>query len=160
MRKGFTLTEMLVYISILAILVVVLTQAFGSVLNTQLQSEAVSSVVQDTRYIFARLTYDLIRSGTISIPAAVGLSANILQISILGDTHIYSINAQGNMQLVNGSGTDLLNSFDTSVSNLNFQRLGNTGGKNSIKVSFTMTSRTRSETGFETKDVVTTIGTR
>ena len=53
-----------------------------------------------------------------------------------------------------------LNGFNTRVTNLSFLRVGNSGGKNSIQISYTINSLTIQNKGTETKTIQTTLGIR
>lgn len=164
-RQGFTIVELLIYMGILSIVLVVLTQIFTTIVDFQLQSQSVSSVQQDGRFIMSRLQYDINRAQTIVNPA-LGTQSTQLTITINGTNYQYSLSASpGNMQLNDGA-TDILNSYDTNVSNLTFTHFGNATSvqipnpKNAIKVSFTITSKIQSNGNFETKNFESTIGIR
>lgn len=158
-QKGFTLVELVVYMGIFTILLFVLTSLFTSMLDTQLETNSLSSVQQDNRFIMTRLTRDIQAADSITIPATIGASTSNLEIVINGATYTYSL-AGDNLTLVNGLGTNVLNNFDTSISNLSFLRLGNTAGKNTITVSLTSTSKTQKASGPEVKNIKFTVGTR
>jgi hypothetical protein len=58
-------------------------------------------------------------------------------------------------------GTNNLNSYGSSVSALLVQRFGNVGGvENTLQINFTVTSRTKRISGFETKGFNTNISLR
>jgi type II secretory pathway pseudopilin PulG len=156
---GFTLVELLIYIGIFSILLIVLTQIFVSTINAQLESEANSSVEQDSRYILARAMYDIQRASQIVLPANLGDQGNVLQLTINGVTYIYSLNDE-NLELSRTGTADRLNSYDTAITNLTIQRLGNLGGTNSVKIGFTVTSRIQMPSGPEIKNVQTVVSLR
>ena len=158
-QKGFTLVELLIYMGLLAILLVILTEILVSILNVKLESEATSSVEQDGRYILSRLAYDINRADSITTPVNPGDTGDTLEIIIDGVSNSYS-ESGNDLQLTNGSGTNNLNSSETSISDLILQRLGNAGGKNSIKLQFTVISVAVKSGGAEQKIYSTTIGLR
>jgi Tfp pilus assembly protein PilW len=159
-QVGMTLIELLIYMGLLSIFLVVLTSVFTSIVNVQLESKSVSSVEEDGRYILNRLTYDIRRASSITTPASIGGSGSTLALVINGSTYTLSQNGN-NLQLVSSAGTDNLNSVDTKISNLSFQRIGNVSGKNTIVINFTITSAIQKMgNGPETKAVQTTIGIR
>src|SRR5690348_1642839 len=123
LQKGQTLVEMLLYMGLLSILITSLSSVFSATIQAQLDSKSTSSVDQDGRYIFAKLTRDFSNLDTttnnITTPATPGTTASSLQMSVGGNTYTYSLNGT-NLQLVNNNGTDQLNSADTKVSNLSF----------------------------------------
>jgi hypothetical protein len=108
---------------------------FVSVLDVQLGSEATSAVEQDGRFVLMRMLYDVHRATAVLIPAVAGQSASQLQLNIGGVTYTYAVNGN-NLQLVNNLGTSQLNSFNTVVSDLAVNRVGDTVG-----ISFTVTSQ-------------------
>ena len=153
---GFTLIEFLIYMGIFSMLLVVLTQMFVMILTTQLGTESSSSVEQDSRFILARLMYDVQRASQITVPATLGVSGNTLQLIIGGVSYTYVLNGT-NLEL----NSNQVNSFDTTVSNLSFERRGNVGGETDVNVAFTLKSKVlRNNMPMELKNVQTVIGLR
>ena len=161
-QKGVTIVELLLYMSILSVLLTILTSVFVSALDVQSESNAVSSVEQDGNYIIARLAYDVHRAQSINIPVSNGSPAtDNFQIVVGGVNYTYSIDANNNLILTNNLGVNNLNNYGTSVSALSVQRLGNTGKvENTLKINFTVTSRTKRVSGFETKNFQTNLSLR
>lgn len=158
---GTTVVELLLYMSILSVLLTILTSVFVSALDVQSESSAVSSVEQDGNYILARLAYDIHRSQGINVPASNGATNNNLQIIMGAVVYTYSIDTNNNLILVNNLGTNNLNNYGTSISGFSVTRLGNTGGiENTLKINFTVTSRTKRVSGYETKDFQTNLSLR
>lgn len=58
MKKAFTLIELLIYMALVGLFLVVLTNMLVTILETQAESAAVSLVDIDGRFILARLSYD------------------------------------------------------------------------------------------------------
>lgn len=157
-QKGFTLIEQLIYMGLLSIFLITLTEMFVSILNVRKESEAVSAVEQDGRFILARLAYDLNRADSITTPAAAGATGNTLVIVIGGVSYTYSLNGT-NIQIASTVATEKINSTGTTVSNLTFQRIGN-GNKDTIKTQFTINGVTQRNNGIETRTFTTTVGRR
>lgn len=158
-QGGFTLMELVLYMGLFSALLVVLTSAFASSLDSRAESQSISGVEQDARFLLYRFTRDILQSSSILVPQTPGTSDATLQIIINGTTNTYSL-ASGNLILVNDKGTNTLNNFATTISNLEFTRRGVLGGKNTITIAFTITSRIKRIQGFETKSFKTTIGQR
>lgn len=156
---GSTLIELLLYMVIFVSLLGMLLGVFSSIINVQLESEATSSVTTDGKFILARIGYDIGQAQTISSPAAPGAGGDSFQLEINGVTYAYA-QSNGTLTLTAGSTTDMLTGIDTSISNLTFLRLGNGGGKHSIRISFTLTSKTVKRTGPEVRSFQTTIAMR
>lgn len=155
-EKGFTLVELIMSIGILAILLTILTNAFGSILDVQLDSVATSVVDQDGRYVLAKLVHDTQNASAISQPA-VGSSSGILQITVNSQNYTYGSNS-GNFQITDNTSTENLNSTDTAVSGLTFQRIGTGNIYDTVRMSFVLTSRSVLRGVPETKTYQTTLG--
>lgn len=158
-KSGLTLVELTIYVAILLTLLAITTKIFGSLIDSQLETAATSSIEQDSRYIFAKLTSDISRANSITTPSLLGQVSGTLTLVIGGLNSTYTLNGN-NLQLSDNYGTYQLNSFGSTVSNLSFQRLGNSAGKPSVKITFTLTSTTKRKSGAEVKTYATTIGTR
>lgn len=159
-QKGFTLIELVLYAGILSVLLGVLSALFGVIIETQLDSQATSSVDQDGRYVIAKMVYDMRSSSSIVAPANAGQSANTLQITRNSINYTYSLNGSNNLVLTNNSTgeVNVLNGSETSVTGLTFQRLGNGGSDDTVRVNFTITSRVAEKSGSETRSFQTTLG--
>lgn len=162
-HSGFTLVELLLYMGILSVLLSVLVSIFVIALDAQLESEATSSVQRDGTYILAKLSYDIHRASSISIPSSLGADNNNFKIVVGGVDYAYSLDGSENLTLANDLGTNNLNSYDTTVSGLTIKRLGNSGGvEDTLKINFTLTSRTKrtGTAGYETKNFETVLALR
>jgi type II secretory pathway pseudopilin PulG len=157
--RGLTIIELIVSMGILTVLISILMAMLSSIIGAQLDAKATSSVDQDGRYILARLAYDMQSAASIASPSA-GLTGGTLKIKINSIDYTYNLDSNSNLQVTNNNGTDVLNSSDTSVSSLTFQRIGAGGNNDTIKMSFTVTGKTRKTTGvqYETKTFKTTLG--
>lgn len=157
--QGFTLVELLIYMGLLTIFVYILSSMLISILDVKTESEAISAVEQDGRFLMERFAYDISRASSISTPASPGSSGSGLELVIGGVTYTYSLNGS-NLELTNNNGTDNLNSSEVVVSSVTFQRLGNPGGKNSIKIEISLASLAERDGGPETKIFNITAGGR
>ena len=158
-QTGFTLVELLVVMGITSLFLVVITNMFVAIGNVRNETETSSRVSMDGRFILARLTYDIQHATSVTTPAALGGTGTTLAIVIGGVTHTFSVTG-GNLQVVNNLGTTVLNGNETTVSGFSVQRLGNTGGKDTVKLTFTVTSVAQANGDQETKTYVTTVGRR
>ncbi len=159
--KGFTLIELLMFISIFSTLLLILSSVFGSIIDVQLESKSYSSVDLDGRYILAKLAHDFQSADSanplnnnIDTPAT-GSAGPILKIKINSVLYTYSASSSGSLQLVTPS-LNNLSSTDSSISALLFQRIGPGGNKDTIRVSFRLTSKIIRRNGPEYRDFKTT----
>jgi len=141
-QSGVTFVEMLLVMGLLGIFLVIITTIFTSTLDIQNQADSYSSTVSDGRFIMNRLNYDIARASSITTPASLGGSGPSLVLQVGATAYTYALSSN-NLLLSVGANSGNLNSSGTTVSNLSFQRLGNTGGKDTIRYSFVLTSTTR-----------------
>lgn len=158
-RRGSTLVEFLIYIMLLSGFLIILTNIFISIIELKLDSESISFIEQDGRFIMVRLLYDIHRASSITTPAITGNTASNLVLVIGGTDYTYQLNGT-DLELTDGSGTARLNSGETIVSGLIFQRIGNPGGKHTVKVQFTVGSVVKRLGGSQTKTFNFTSGLR
>ncbi|HLD26852.1 MAG TPA: hypothetical protein VJB63_02770, partial [Patescibacteria group bacterium] len=125
----------------------------------RLESEADSSTSSEGQFIMSRLAYDIGRANAVLIPTVLGDQTNSLQLTISGINYNYVINSN-NLTLTDAIGTEKLNTTDTRISNLTFTRLGNTSGKNTIRLQYAITSSVSRISGPQVENFQTTIGLR
>lgn len=154
-QDGVTFVELLIVMGLLAAFLVVIATIFTATVDIQGQSNAYSSTVGDGRFIMARLNYDIMRASAVTTPNALSGSGASLVMTVGGSTYTYSV-VGGNLQLNDSTTTANLNSDGTTISGLTFQRLGNAGGKDTIRYSFTITSVTKHEGTQDTQTFTST----
>ena len=158
-KAGFTLIELIVYFGLFSLLLLILTNVFSTSIASQLESESLSSVEHTSRYLLLKFSKDIASASSIVIPAAAGDTSQTLRLVINGQNTDYAL-TNGNLTLTNNTGTYNLNNYGTSISNLQITRRGNINGKNTLTVSFTITSNVNQNNGLETKSFNATFGTR
>lgn len=158
-RRGFTIVELIMYMGLLTILMAIMTRLFTAITDVQLSSEATGVVEEDSRYIYARLSYDLARADSIVTPTAPGSTTSSLTIMIGSTANTYSVSGNS-LILANGAGASSLNGYGTVITNLTFTEIGPSSGKQSIQVKYTITSTIQSSSGPDTKNIETTITQR
>src|SRR3989344_2823740 len=158
-RAGFTLIEIILYMSLLAVFLITLTDIFVSILDVSTESEATSSVEQDSRSMLSRFNLDIANADSITTPANLGETSNDLQLINNGTTYTYSLWGE-RIIVASGTETNAINSTGTEVSTLSFQRIGNVGGKETIRIRFNIQSATNRPSGVETRSFTTTVGRR
>lgn len=160
LTKGYTLIELLIFMGLMSVFLVVLTSVLTSILDARQESESSSSIQQDGSFLINRFFYDVPRAATVTVPASIGQNSSTLNLTINSANYSYSLN-NGNLQLsINGGAPDLLNGINTTVSNLNFLRIGTNDGKETIQISFILTSNIQRVSGAETNNYQATIGLR
>lgn len=161
--QGFTLIELLLYMLIFPTLLLVLSSLFASIMTARLEAGSYTSVDKDGRYIMAKLIYDF-QSADSAVPATnyietpvANASGSLLKIWINSISNTYSLSANGDLELNNNLGINKLNSSDSTVSNLTFQRIGAGTNRDTVRVSFRLTSKISRQNGPEFRDFQTTL---
>jgi type II secretory pathway pseudopilin PulG len=158
-KKGFSLIELVIYLGLVSVLLLVLTETFSLIIQARLDAQSTSSVEENANYILAKLSYDFNRASAINSPSSYGVATSSAQFVIGGVNYTYSLN-NGTLQLVNDSGTNTLNSITTTISNLQFIKIG-TNNINTYKINFTVTSLAQSTSGKkEVKDYEVVLATK
>lgn len=142
MKKGFTIMELLIYIGLLAGFIAILGQLFFSILDTQLVSQANSAVDAEGQYLISRLSYDIRRATSLTTPASLGLTGNVLTLNIGGTAYTYDLSGS-NLTLTTSGNTQPLNSQSIAVNGFQVRRLGNPDpAKPSVIIDFSISSQT------------------
>lgn len=159
-KKGFTLVEMLLYMGLVSIFLLVLTDLITATLDVRVESTAVSAVITDGEFIKNRMTYDFRRATALVLPATTGVSEATLRLTIAGATYDYALQGS-NLTITVGGASEQLNSPSTAISNLSFTRIGNGVATDTVQVSYdsSSTSIVRGQTA-ETRTYAFTLGGR
>lgn len=157
-ESGHTVVEISIYMILISLFIMLITQTFVTILNTRLETRSYSHVGQDGRYILTRLAYDMRRASLVTTPASQGDSGNTLVLTIDGSPATYSLTS-GILSVDYGSGDQALNGSGTVISDLSFTRLGS-GIQATIQTTFTVTSTTQESQEAETRDFQTTTAIR
>lgn len=158
-NKGLTLVELVIYMGILSLLLVVFIDMFALLVNRQLETESLSAVQQDENYLLSRLGYEFGRASSITLPISPGSPSAQLRLIIEGEQ--YDLFSIANELLASSSGKLIaLNSNNTSISNLSFQRLGSGDQKDVVQVAFDISSAVKKQSGFEVTHFSSTFGIR
>ena len=157
--KGYTLVEMLLFMGLFSMFLVVLSNMYSTILETQQRSLATSYVELSGRYILARLLYDIPRADSVQTPDDLGEEETSMVLRKDGEDTTYAI-ATDVMELTNSGGTFALHSNEVTASNLQITRIGNVNGEPTLLISFEITSVIPDTTGIHSRTFSTTVGTR
>jgi len=158
-QRGSTLVEFLLYMALLSGFLIILTNIFLSIVELKIDSESISSIEQEGRFIMARMIHDLHRASSITTPASAGDTSASLVIVIGGSNYTFQLSGT-DFQMTDAVGISALNGSGTEISGLSFQRVGNSGGKHTIKAEFSITSAEDRISGSQTKTFKFTSGLR
>ena len=124
-NKAFTLLELLIYITVLSILVVVVSNTFISLSRGRWQSEAKTEVNNSVRFSTELLRQDIKNASSVSLPSA-GVPGPILTLVRGEDTIIYTVTNGALTRKVGQASAVSLTEASVSVSNPVFTRIENT----------------------------------
>ena len=159
-RRGFTLIELIIYMGLLSIFMVVMTDLLTQILDLRTQSTAQSFVTSDGNYLRDKFAYDIRRSSAIATPATIGSTNTQLVLTIGGVNTAYSVQNNA-LVLTTGGISNQLTTSDVSIASFSATRVGNGTGKDTIQLSYTLLSkRTAHSLPIEQKTYALTIGTR
>jgi len=158
-ERGVTFIELLVVMGMLSIFLMVMATIFTATIDTQTQTQGYSATLSNGRLIMARLNYDIARASAITAPASLGASSSSLGLTIGGNTYTYALSGS-NLQLTDSTGTANLSDYNATVSGISFERLGNVGGKDTIRYSFTITATAKQSSGAQSQTFTSTVGRR
>jgi type II secretory pathway pseudopilin PulG len=160
-KNGFTLVELLIYMGILAVMIYVLADVLSTILTAQTSTQSNAQVAQDGRYIYSRLTYDINRAQSVSLPSNLGDSSDNLNLVINATNYSFAVaTPSGNLEVTDGTGTYTLNGPDTEISNLRFVRIGNVSGKHTFQINFTIKSKIPINGRIDSEEFETVAGLR
>lgn len=131
MQKAFSLIELLIYMALLGMFLIVMTNVLVTALQSQSESISTSLVDIDSRFILWRLAYDVSHADSITIPASAGATASTLGLS----SGSYALTGT-NLQFAGIQ----LNSYDSQISNFSVKRVGNGTGNDTVIIDFTVSS--------------------
>ncbi len=157
--SGFSLVELLIYMGLSSIILTVVAGLFVAVLESQLRSEQSSIMEQDSRYLIAKLSYEITQADELLIPAILGESANQLQLATSGQPVILELDNQ-DLEITKNGLVYQLNHSLTTVDNFQVTRLGNEEGQPVIQVNLTLSSQIQAEGQPSTKDYQITVSLR
>lgn len=164
-QKGTSLIELIVYFALLSTVLVIAVDIMFRTSEFSLESAAQSGLQEDARFIISRLSYDIHRAENITTPANIGTSTSTLVLTNGSDTYTYSL-VGSDLELQSETGplptiqNANINSNQTKVNSISFQRLGNSSGKHTFKITFNLEGATSQKGGPEQKTFETVVGLR
>lgn len=164
-KKGTSLIELILYFSLLGLVLIIATDIMIRTSEFSLEAGSKNNLQDDGRFIISRLSYDIRRSDSITIPSNIGDASSTLFITVSTDTVNYSlVGTNLNLEEQTGPPTRIqnanVNSTNTNVTSVSFERLGNTNGKHTIKISIELENSQAQKGGPEQKTFETVVSQR
>lgn len=157
LSQGIALIELLIFMGLFSIVLAILTSLFSILIQENLTVKGVSAVESDSAYILARLQYDMDRASDILTPATNGESSDTLQLQIDDTDYSYSV-SNDSLMFTSPLESVQLQSVRSRVTQALFERIGNVGGKPTIRISIILESVSQNASGPETSRISTVLG--
>ena len=133
-NKGFTLIEMILYISLSAVILFVISMFLMSLLTARTKNQSIAVVDQEGNKAMSIITQTIRNANSL-----VSVSSGTLELaSGTGVDTIFTLSNGVITMNENGTVTPLTSSL-VKISNLNFRNLSSATAKNNVDVSFTVT---------------------
>jgi|GEM_PF-1395211 prepilin-type N-terminal cleavage/methylation domain-containing protein len=124
-KTGFTLMELLIYMAVLSIMSVVVSDSFLTLNKGRDNIEIKSELNSNLSFVLEKVKYDISVAEGLNFPAVAGESAAALDLSIGGENIYYSLD-QGRLVRQAGVGSpEFISPENLNISNLSFTRLEN-----------------------------------
>jgi len=130
-NKGFTLVELMIYITMVAGILIVATSFAWNVINNRTKSFAIQEVEENGRFIMDKITRTAQGAQSITLPlaGATGSAMDLIIESAPVTTADFILNSE-HLQMSDNGGPYLnLNSNNVRVTSLEFKNLSSTDGR-------------------------------
>ena len=139
MKKGFTLIEVLLAVSIFTVIVIAFIGILSTITEVQVQSSSGAAVNQESQFLLQKLQYYVQTASLIDIPTSTATTSLKFDVASNARGPSYIKLATGTVYLQqNGGPLQPLTSNRVFVSGLSFTRHANPPGHDSVSISYTM----------------------
>ncbi len=140
-QKGFTLIEILLYVSMVSVMLLVFSQFLGLLFQSRIKSQAILEVESQGTQIVTQIT-EIIRSADNINTPTIGTTASSASIDVYSaaaDPTLFDLSS-GVIRIKEGADSYLnLNNSKVTASDLTFKNLSKTGTPGIITFQFTLT---------------------
>lgn len=139
-KKGFTLVEALLYVSIISALILMMSSFLYLILNSRTKSQAILEVESQGEFVMNQITQAIRNSDSISVPLQ-GLSGQLLTLSNLDSSKNPTVInlSDGNIQIKEGvSPITSLTSSQVIISDILFRNISKGNSPGAIRIEFTV----------------------
>ena len=127
---GFSLLEILIYVSIIAIVISAISGVFLSLAQGQAKADARAEINSNVRFALDKINQDILSASAIATPAAAGDVSNGSLVMTISPTTVTYCVVSGQVRRSAGgtcnSSAEPITSSTVKVDNLSFARLENT----------------------------------
>jgi len=142
-ESGFTLLELLIYIAILAIITLVIANAFIILNRSRGQVEAKNEVSSNLRFALEKTKRDIVTAKSLVTPAVKNTASSTLELTIASDTIKYFASSSLLFRQTNTNAPEQITTSKVKINSINFKRLENYNAvlkkkRVSVEISFTI----------------------
>ena len=140
-RSGFTLMELALYIAILAVMTIVVSNTFLILNKGGVNVEAKSELNSNFHFVIEKIKRDVSSATAISSPAGAGANSTLLEVTVGGQLIKYTVSNNRVGRQSNNLPIEYVSSDSVNITNLNFLRLENINtylGKKRISIEITI----------------------
>ncbi len=125
-RRGFSLLELLIYISVIGIIMLFISGIFLSLGQGRGRIEARATVDSNVRFVMEKIAQVLKGASTVTTPSGAGTATSSLVTTVGSDTITYDLSGGQVRRRVGSGAREPINSSEANVTALTFTRLENT----------------------------------
>ena len=154
-----TLIELLLVMAILPLLLIVVSQMFGTFMDSQERAMAQAAINQEQQYLLDKIAYDIDQSSAIVLPAADAATGSALRLQQGASTVDYAPSA---VTLIRSStaGSAPVTSTRVLLNAFTVRHFSNGNGKDSVSIGFALASTASARLGMTSRTVNTTFTLR
>ena len=123
--RGFTLLELLIYISILAIVTLVVADAFIMLNRSRGQVEAKNEVSSNLRFALEKSKRDVVTAKSLVTPVTKNTSSSTMELTIGSDNIKYFASSSLLFRQINTNTPEQITTAKVKIDSVNFKRLEN-----------------------------------
>lgn len=134
-KKGFTLIETIIYMGLLAVILLIVTNLLIASSSFSQEETARLEIQKNGRFAVERIIRDLQASQTISIPSDSIPTGNL----VISNPEQITYNISNNRLVrVDSTSTENVTDNQVKIDSLSFSRIENPGGNTTIKIDLTV----------------------
>lgn len=122
---AFTLMELILYLAVLLVMSVVLSNTFLLLNKGGSNVQAKSELNSNFNFVNAKIKRDIYMASLLNTPASVGASSTILDLTVNGQSIKYTLNSNRVTRQINSQAAEYLSSDLVKINSLTFTRSEN-----------------------------------
>lgn len=122
---AFTLMELILYLAVLLVMSVVLSNTFLLLNKGGSNVQAKSELNSNFNFINLKIKRDILMASNLNTPLVASTSSTTLDITVGGQSIKYTLNANRVTRQINSQAVEYISSDSINISNLQFTRLEN-----------------------------------